>query len=89
MGGGAAVGGHVALSDDGRLLATSSAGTVTVWDMGRRAPLFTPPEQGGIIGSLAWSRDGKHLAVGFSHGDPTLWDLSALRSELATIGLGW
>jgi WD40 repeat protein/DNA-binding SARP family transcriptional activator len=75
----------VALSPDGRLLASADAHSAIVWDLatgrptGRpipateNPPLTTSPD----ITELALSPDGKTLAIGDDWGRVTLWDLTS------------
>jgi len=83
------LGGHVALSKDGRWFAAESGRSVTVWDTQSRKLLLKLPEEPGTIWSLAWSPDGKLLAVGTSVGGPVIWNISKIRSQLAQLGLDW
>jgi WD40 repeat protein len=78
-----------ALSPDGAWLAVGGDRAVTVWDLNKRELLFALPEERGTIWSLAWSPDKSLLAVGSSHGGPTIWTLPRIRAELSRIGLGW
>ncbi|MEU2339407.1 WD40 repeat domain-containing protein [Streptomyces sp. NPDC013172] len=76
----------LALSRDGRLLATGGAyGTVTVSDIGRSdgpvAVVPGPPDTTGCalcarITALAFSRDATTLAVAYGSGALRLWDLA-------------
>ncbi len=46
--------------------------------------------QGGTyLPGLAFSPDGSHLALWWENGQLTLWDMRALRAELARRGLDW
>jgi WD40 repeat protein len=74
----------VALSPDGRLLASADAHRALVWDLATRRPtrqpipateeppLTTSPD----ITDLALSPDGRTLAIGDGLGRVTLWDLA-------------
>jgi WD40 repeat protein/DNA-binding SARP family transcriptional activator len=75
----------VALSRDGKLLATADAHTAIVWDLGARSPVGRPvpvTEFGGLtslpdITHLALSPDNRTLAIGDNWGRVTLWDLAS------------
>jgi WD40 repeat protein len=82
-------GGYAALSKDGRWFAAESGQTVTVWDTQSKKLLLTLPEEPGMVWSLAWSPDGKRLAVGTSVGGPVIWNISKIREQLAELGLDW
>ncbi len=71
-----------AFSPDGREFAAAEFGTVTLWDTAGSRPLRSL-DIGPVVISLAFSPDGKTLAVGADHsaygsGDnTTLWDLAS------------
>ena len=81
--------GGFALSRCGRYLAAGSGQAVTLWDMQDQKLLARLHEEQGVIWSLAWSPDGRLLAVGTSVGGPTIWNISRIRQELATLRLDW
>jgi hypothetical protein len=54
----------LAFRGDGRLLAVGGHGTVVVWDLVDGRPAFTLADEPGPVHALAFSRDGKRLAVG-------------------------
>ncbi len=70
----------VALSPDGRTLASSSLdGTVRLWDvtdLSHPRPLGQPLTGGGDVNSVAFSPDGDTLASGDSSGTVRLWDVA-------------
>jgi WD40 repeat protein len=83
--------GCVAISPDGKKLATEKNGAISLWDLGRLhesaremlRPAVAPSENGVYITCLAFSPDGKTLAAasgspyaGATPGDVTLWDLA-------------
>jgi WD40 repeat protein/serine/threonine protein kinase len=83
--------GTLALSADGRHLATHAGGnsSAVVWDAEQRRRLLALPAEPGIVWSLAWSPRGDMLAVGTSDGGLVLWNLPRVRAQLAQMGLDW
>jgi eukaryotic-like serine/threonine-protein kinase len=83
--------GLVAFSPDGRLLAVNHSHRHTrLYDADTLEPLATLA--GGdalMIASLAFSADGGSLLVGRDSGTLHVWDLRAVRSRLAGMGLDW
>jgi serine/threonine protein kinase/WD40 repeat protein len=81
--------GHLTPNPDGRLVAVISFGTtdVDIFDLQLGKRLFTLPERGASVWWMAWSPDGTKLAAFRSDGGVALWDLQAIRQELATLGL--
>jgi len=84
-------GNQPAFSPDGRCIAVGYGDTVFLVrtaDGGVLAHLQSP--QGGTyLPGLVFSPDGTHLALWWENGQLTIWDLSALRGELAARGLDW
>jgi serine/threonine protein kinase/WD40 repeat protein len=75
---------HVAVSNDDRWIATSSAThEVIVYDRQAERPVLTLPAESSDIWSLAWSPDGTRLAVSLSDGGVAVWDLERVRAQLA------
>jgi mono/diheme cytochrome c family protein len=54
----------LAFRGDGRLLAVGTHGAVVVWDLAEARPAVTMNDVPGPVHALAFSRDGKRLAVG-------------------------
>lgn len=54
----------LAFRGDGRLLAVGSLGSVVLWDLVDGRPALTLTDVPGPVHALAFSRDGKRLAVG-------------------------
>jgi WD40 repeat protein len=79
----------VALSADGACLAAPLRRTVALWDGERRRRLLALPEEHSEVWCLAWSPNRELLAVGLSDGALAVWDLPAIRSGFAAIGLDW
>ncbi|QEH35214.1 Serine/threonine-protein kinase PrkC [Aquisphaera giovannonii] len=66
--------GSIAVSPDGRLVATASEDqTARVWDLATGAPIGPPLEHPGGAYCVAFSPDGRRLAVG-TEGAVRLWD---------------
>lgn len=82
-------GGVLALSRDGRRLATQAGRTVAVWDVSTRKMLAALPEPRAIPWCLAWHPDGERIAVGWSDGGVAIWHLPRVQAQLAEIGLDW
>jgi WD40 repeat protein/tRNA A-37 threonylcarbamoyl transferase component Bud32 len=61
-------------------------GEVKLWDTARRQELLTLPRLRGRVLSLAFSPDGKTLALGSSGGLVHLWDVSARRERAVCSG---
>ncbi len=81
---------HVALSQDGRWLATEVGPTnVAVWDTSNRTRLFSLPPESSKLSALAWSPDRQRLAVGLKDGAVIVWDLNKVASLVAELGLSW
>ncbi len=82
---------HLSLSPDGSRLAASSASGhgVNVWDVASGRLLVPLPEEKGIVWCLAWSPDGRRLAVSRSDGGLAVWDCDSVRRQLAELGVGW
>ena len=74
---------RLALSQDGRYVAAARAESVWLLDIARHEEIGHLKGQSGIIISVSFSRDGKHVASGSSDGSVTLWDVE-LRSQLMT-----
>jgi len=69
----------IALSPDGRVVAVSRRGEVSLWDhaSGERVHLLKGEKVGhGLFGGLAFAPDGKTLAAGDYRGTIHFWDLS-------------
>jgi serine/threonine protein kinase/WD40 repeat protein len=79
---------HLALDGSGRWAASSSpAHGLVVYDATAEQPLFTLPSEASDIWSLAWSPDGRRVALGLADGGVVLWDLEQVRAELAAFGI--
>jgi WD40 repeat protein len=84
--------GHVtclALSPDGRLLATGSDHQVVLRDAGSFEALLRFPAWTGTLRDLTFDAAGRRLAIVGTGCDVDLWDLAALRDGLVEVGLAW
>jgi WD40 repeat protein/Tfp pilus assembly protein PilF/predicted Ser/Thr protein kinase len=83
--------GPVAFSPDGRLLAVAwSMRQARLVDGSTGRPLATLSAGDDLtINGFAFSPDGTRLAVALQDNTIQLWDLRALRGQLARIGLDW
>jgi WD40 repeat protein len=80
-----------AFNPDGTLLAVgvgSLVSLIRVSDGSVMAHLQSP-QTGTYLPGLTFSPDGNHLALWWENGQLTLWDLQAMRIELAKRGLDW
>jgi hypothetical protein len=85
------MGGPLAFSGDGRLLAIArTPEVVQLVDpaTGEEVATLTPPYL-GPVSCLAFSPDGSHLAVARYDSLISLWDLRQVRRRLAASGLDW
>jgi WD40 repeat protein len=68
--------GRIAVSPDGKSVAVGTGKAVRVFDVSTgRAILDGAPAQGAVT-ALAFSRDGRHMAIGTSEGGVEVWDVS-------------
>jgi WD40 repeat protein len=74
----------VALSPDGKLIATGAGHKTVLWDAQTGALKWLPGGQTGYVNWVEFSRDSKILATASDNGSVKLWDLKT-RSELRTI----
>jgi WD40 repeat protein len=76
-------------SPDGRWIATALWGVIQLRDSS--GAVVAAARQGNVNNrcSVRFSPDGGHLALLWENGQLTLWDLRALRGELAARGLDW
>jgi serine/threonine protein kinase/WD40 repeat protein len=73
-------------SSDGRTFWLSTARTATLYDARTLQPLLPLP--GGVL-PLAFSPDGRHLAVSTEGRRVQVWDLAEVRKQLRALGLDW
>jgi WD40 repeat protein len=76
----------LAISPDGLMLASASESTIRFWNLATRAAADNPvlTVNNGDIGALAFSPDGKTLAIGCFDGPIKLWSVHQ-RQEVATL----
>jgi WD40 repeat protein len=79
----------LALSPDGRLLASASDHRVVLRDAMSLETLLSLPIWAGTVRNLTFDFKGRRLAVVGTDSDVDLWDLAALREGLAALGLAW
>ncbi|MFO0952599.1 MAG: hypothetical protein U0835_15925 [Isosphaeraceae bacterium] len=77
------------VSRDGRRALTLGSGEPVIWDVesGERLATLRPevvPAWDGM-----WSHDGRTIALALSDGGIVLWELDAIRAQLAALGLDW
>jgi WD40 repeat protein len=77
-----------ALHPRGTLLAVQSW-EVPVWDVRTRSRLFSLPREPGTPMCLTWDPSGDRLAIGTADGGLVVWNLPAIRAQLAPVGLAW
>ena len=78
----------IALSEDGRWAALGLPGqSITVIEVATGKEVFALPTEGSVIWSLAWSADGRQLAVGLADGRVAIWNLEQVRARLAEFGI--
>ncbi len=70
-----------AFSPDGRLLAEHSAGEIVVWDMRTGLEVHRFGGQRGDVATLAFSANGRTLAVAFCDRAIELWDVATEMSK--------
>jgi WD40 repeat protein/serine/threonine protein kinase len=77
-----------ALSPDGAWYAVANR-AISLWDAQTGRLLLALPRENSPVIALAWSPNRSHLAVGSADGSLALWNLPAVRSQLAGLGLDW
>ncbi|MFI7702138.1 AAA family ATPase [Nonomuraea sp. NPDC049480] len=77
---------HAALSADGKVLATGCFMSVQFWDVPTRRPMGHPLDIGAQVWAMAFSPDGKTLAIGGYEAIVQLWDVAGRHQIGDTIG---
>jgi WD40 repeat protein len=79
---------HIALSKDGAWFAgLLQPDVVSVWSTANRNMLYHFRPEQSAVWSLAWSNNGKRLAVGLSDGGLAVWHIPTIQAELTKVGL--
>jgi signal transduction histidine kinase/type II secretory pathway pseudopilin PulG len=83
--------GPCAFSPDGKQLAVAKSrqmAAILDASTGRELAQLTAPRP-ATIKVIRWSRDGRRLVMGTAENLVQVWELDALRNELASLGLNW
>jgi eukaryotic-like serine/threonine-protein kinase len=80
---------YLALSPDGRLLATGSDHRVVLRDAMSFETLLVLPLWAGELRDLTFDSRSRHLAIVGTDTDIDLWNLAALYDGLTAVGLAW
>ncbi|HZT83040.1 MAG TPA: hypothetical protein VFA26_22610, partial [Gemmataceae bacterium] len=79
----------LALSPDGRLLATASDHRMVLRDALSFEAFLGLPLWAGTVRDMTFDSEGRRLAVVGTGSDVDLWDLTALHDGLTALGLAW
>jgi WD40 repeat protein len=79
----------LALSPDGRLLASGSDHHIVLHDAASFEPLLDFPSWAGTLRDMTFDSTGRRLAIVGTGNEVDLWDLAALRDGLTAVGLAW
>ncbi|MEV4053844.1 hypothetical protein AB0J55_21860 [Amycolatopsis sp. NPDC049688] len=74
-------------SPDGRRFATLDGGRILLWDLEARGSLTALPRDVRRPRTLAFSRDGAHLAVGSDDGTLHLWNVADMAKSAGPVAL--
>lgn len=76
----------IAISQHGQLAGLKEAHTVSVWAPESAKKIYEFRPEASAIWALAWSPDGKRLAVGLADGGVSIWDLGLVHAQLLQLG---
>jgi WD40 repeat protein len=76
----------VAISPDGKVVATTCLGYIRFWDVATHRPLGVPVENESSVPAIAFSPDGRTLAAGRTDGTARLWDVATRSPRGDAIG---
>lgn len=80
-------GSSIAVNRKGLLAGVTTPKSVSVLDLTERRLLYTFRQERGTVWALAWSPNGRQLAVGLSDGGLSIWDIGLVERELSALGL--
>lgn len=82
--------GRLAATADGRWAALSATPLqLAVYDLQKKEEFLAFRDERAALSASSWSGDGNRLAIGMQDGSLAVWNLPAIRSELAKIKLDW
>jgi WD40 repeat protein len=82
----------IAFTSDSRIAAIGAWGVGVMLievETGRRVAMLDLPEKPPVYVGLEFTSDGSRLIAAVDHAGCCVWDIRALREQLATLGLDW